>query len=236
MAVTIKKAVLWRRDVVNEPGALAQTLRPLVEAGVNLEVCMGYAIPGEKHHSAIEVYPIPAKAEDSAKSVNLVPAETISCLLVHGDDEKGLGYKIADALGKAGINISFVVVHAFGGHWHGVMGFESESDAQRAATVLKQATKGVKAKRRASGRKATAKKATTAKKTTTAKKAASRRTGRKKPTASKGGRAKKTAKTASKKSSKGKAAGKRSTAKKSTSKAKSGKSTSRKKTTKRGKK
>lgn len=236
MAVTIKKAVLWRRDVQNEPGVLAQTLRPLVEAGVNLEVCMGYAIPGEKHHSAIEVYPITAKAEEAAKSVNLVPAETISCLIVHGDDEKGLGHKIAEALGNEGINISFVVVHAFGGQWHGVMGFESENDADRGMSVIKQATKGVKGKRGASGRKSAGKKTTTAKKT------AARRTGRKKPTASKGGRAKKITKTAGKKSTKtaGKkttrTAGKRSTTKKGASKSKASKSATRKKTTKRGKK
>ena len=33
MAVTVKKAVLWRKEIDNRPGMLADTLGPLAEAG-----------------------------------------------------------------------------------------------------------------------------------------------------------------------------------------------------------
>jgi ACT domain-containing protein len=38
MAVTVKKAVLWRKEIDNRPGMLATALQPLSEAGANLQV------------------------------------------------------------------------------------------------------------------------------------------------------------------------------------------------------
>jgi hypothetical protein len=45
MAVTVKSATLWRREVENRPGALASTLEPLAKARVDLRVVMGYRLP-----------------------------------------------------------------------------------------------------------------------------------------------------------------------------------------------
>jgi hypothetical protein len=38
MAVTVKKAILWRREADNHPGMLANTLQPLSEASADLLV------------------------------------------------------------------------------------------------------------------------------------------------------------------------------------------------------
>ena len=45
MAVTIKKAILWRREVDNSPGMLASILQPLSEATADLQVVMAYRYP-----------------------------------------------------------------------------------------------------------------------------------------------------------------------------------------------
>ncbi len=42
MAITVKKAVLWRKEVDNRPGAL----EPLAQAGADLQVVMAYRYPG----------------------------------------------------------------------------------------------------------------------------------------------------------------------------------------------
>lgn len=44
MAVTVKKAVLWRKEVESQPGVLAATLKPLAEAGADLQIVMGYRL------------------------------------------------------------------------------------------------------------------------------------------------------------------------------------------------
>jgi hypothetical protein len=46
MAVSVKRAILWRREVDNHPGMLADILQPLSEAGTDLQVIMAYRYPG----------------------------------------------------------------------------------------------------------------------------------------------------------------------------------------------
>ena len=42
MVISIKKGTLWRTEVENKPGALSSVLAPLVKAGADLKVVMGY--------------------------------------------------------------------------------------------------------------------------------------------------------------------------------------------------
>jgi len=139
MAVTVKKATLWRRELSNKPGTLADTLKPFAKAGVNLQLIMGYTFPAPGQ-GAVEVFPIAdAKAEQCAKEAGLTPAKDISCVLVEGEDRAGIGYDIAEAVGKAGINLHFAMCQVVGQRYSGVFGFGSESDAQTAEKLIKQA-------------------------------------------------------------------------------------------------
>jgi hypothetical protein len=74
MAVTVKKAILWRREVDNHPGMLANTLQPLSEAGADLQVVMAYRYPGGENKAAIELYPVSGKkAAAAAQTAGLAP-------------------------------------------------------------------------------------------------------------------------------------------------------------------
>lgn len=200
MAVTVKKAVLWRREVANRPGALAETLKPFAEARVNLQIVMGYSFPGHEDHAAVEVYPVSGqKGEKAAESAGLAPAGKIACLVVQGDDRPGLGYKIADSLSAAGINISFVMVQVTGKKYLGIFGFESEQDAENAMPIIKRASLVVagagKGSKKATGRKV-AKKAVAKK---VAKKKPAKKVAKKKPAAKKVAKKKPAAKKATRK-------------------------------------
>ena len=52
MPVRIRPITLWRAEVDNQPGMLAQTLEPLAAAGANLQVVMGYRLPGDRARAA----------------------------------------------------------------------------------------------------------------------------------------------------------------------------------------
>ena len=43
MAVTVKKIVLWRKEVENQPGTLANALAPLANAGTDIHVVWPFA-------------------------------------------------------------------------------------------------------------------------------------------------------------------------------------------------
>jgi hypothetical protein len=151
MAVTVKKVVLWRKEVENRPGALAGTLAPLAQAGGNLRVVMGYALPGEARRSVIEVFPVSGSRATAAAGAAGLAASPIPCLLVEGDDQAGLGARLTRAVADQGVNLAFLVAETVGRKFSAVFGFESDADAARAGAAIKGAAKPAKptAKRKA---------------------------------------------------------------------------------------
>src|ERR1035437_4737291 len=98
MAITLKKITLWRKEVDNKPGALADTLALLAQAGTDLQAGMGYRYPGDQGKAAIELHPVSGKkAIEAARSAGLA-ASPIPTVLVQGDNRPGLGHTIAKAL------------------------------------------------------------------------------------------------------------------------------------------
>jgi hypothetical protein len=229
MAVTVKKAVLWRKELENRPGTLAQALKPLADAGVNLQVVMGYAMPGHPDHAAVEVWPVTGtKAEAAANEAQLEASPRIACLVVTGDDNPGLGHHIADRLAANGINISFVMVQVSGKEYHGVFGFESQEEADKAITIIKEAGKAAAGKRKSARGKTAARKGA-------AKKGAAKKGAAKKGAAKKGAAKKGAAKKgAAKKGAAKKGAAKKGAAKKGTARGGAKKSGAKKATGKRG--
>lgn len=99
MPLRVRPITLWRAEVDSQPGVLAQTLEPLAEAGANLQVVMGYRVPGDRARAAIEIFPVTgARALSAAQAAGLSEA-AISALHVEGNNRAGLGHAIAKALG-----------------------------------------------------------------------------------------------------------------------------------------
>src|ERR1019366_6870161 len=111
MPATVKKIVLWRTEVDNKPGALANTIEPPAKAGADLQIVMGYRHGGPEGKATIEVYPIAGKKLMAA----------------------------AQAVASAGVNFTFFVAHVIGRKYSAVAGFESEDDAKKAVPLIKQA-------------------------------------------------------------------------------------------------
>ena len=140
MPVTVKSISLWRKEVENQVGVLAQTLEPVTKAGANLRVLMGYRYPGDGNKAAIELYPITGQKVTAAAAEAGLASSTIPTLLVEGDDRPGLGLAIAQAIAGAEVNMTFFVAQAIGRRYSAVIGFASEADAKTAAPLIKKAT------------------------------------------------------------------------------------------------
>ena len=140
MAVTVKKIVLWRKEVENQPGILANALAPLANAGADIHVVMAYRFPGAESKAAIELYPVTGKKSAAAAGEAGFSASVIPALLVEGDNRAGLGYAIAQAIADAGINMDFLVAQVVGRKYSAVFGFESDADATKCAAIIRKAT------------------------------------------------------------------------------------------------
>ncbi len=139
MPLTVKPITLWRKEIENKPGSLAGTLQPLAKQNADLQIVMGYRFPGHEEKAAIELYPVAGKAiRASAESAGFHGA-AIPALLVEGDNRPGLGYAISDAIAGAGINLDFLIAQVLGRRYSAVLGFESEADLKKAASLIKKA-------------------------------------------------------------------------------------------------
>jgi hypothetical protein len=125
MSVRIRKLTLWRAEVAHRPGALAELLEPLAEAGADLQVVMGYRITAQRVVRA-------------ARSQALSPAGAPT-LLVHGNNQPGLANRIARALAASRVNIGFLVAQVVGQRYSAVFGFENEADLDKAADRIRAA-------------------------------------------------------------------------------------------------
>jgi hypothetical protein len=136
MAVRVKNVTVWRKEVAHAAGELARALRPLAEAGANLQVIMAYA---EGDRGIVEVCPISGKkVTDAAKRAGFVAFEKPT-LLVEGNDKPGLGFRIASAIADQGVSISFDVTQVIGKKYSAIYGFKSDDDARTAASAIKKA-------------------------------------------------------------------------------------------------
>jgi hypothetical protein len=138
MAVAVKKITLWRTEVENKPGMLAQTLEPLASAGADLHVVMGYRIPGQETRAVIEVYPVSGKKITAAAQSAGLREAGFPALLVQGENEPGLGHKLSRAIAEAGVNLSFMVAQVLEGQYSAVIGLENEEDLKKVSSIVRK--------------------------------------------------------------------------------------------------
>jgi len=138
MAITVKRIALWRKEVPNRPGILAEVLEPLKAAGADLRVAMGYRFPGNESRAALEMYPITGRKQAAAAKAAGLESTSIPTVLVEGDDRPGLGYAFARGLADAGIDMGFLVAQVVGRKYSAVFGFATEDDLKKATAVLKK--------------------------------------------------------------------------------------------------
>lgn len=139
MATTIKKITLWRAELPDRAGALADVLQPCAAARTDLQAVMGYQLPGDKTRAVIEVWPVSGrKAVAAAQSAGLAQS-AIPALRVEGQNSAGLGHMLARAIGDAGISMTFLVAQVVGRRYSVVLGFPNEEACARAAKVARAA-------------------------------------------------------------------------------------------------
>ena len=140
MAVSVKPITLWRRELQDRPGTLAEALAPLAEDRVDVRILMAYRFPREPGRAAVELFPISGKRATAAAQRAGFAAASIPALLVEGDNAPGLGERLTRAIGDAGINLDFVVAQVIGRKYTAVFGFADQDGASRAVSLIKKAS------------------------------------------------------------------------------------------------
>ncbi len=139
MPLKITKADVWAGDIPDQPGGLARVLDALSGARANIECCIARRQADRPGVGMVFVTPVKGKkAQDAARSAGLSPAN-MGTLRVEGPDKAGTGAKLSRAVADAGINMRGCSAAVVGNKFVCYCGFDSASDADRAAKAMKNA-------------------------------------------------------------------------------------------------
>jgi hypothetical protein len=187
VALQVSNVQVWAREIDDRPGALADVLRAVAEAGGNVECVVARREPGMPGKGQVFVTLAKSRtAQDAvAGAAGLSRVDDLVTLRVEGSDQPGLGGRLTGALEKAQINVRGVTASVLGGNFVCYVGLDSVHDAQAAMTAIKHVKGGAPARRTAAaaaGRTGGRRRATT-KRRKVVKRSTAKRATAKRPTA-----------------------------------------------------
>jgi hypothetical protein len=142
MAYSIKKVDVWAGEIADRPGGLASTLAAIQGAGGNIEFVVARRSPDKPGTGVVFLTPIKgSKQKAAAQQAGLGTSEGLQSVRVEGPDRAGLGAKMTDALGAAGINLRGISAAALGRRAVSYFAFDSSADADNAVRILKKVLK-----------------------------------------------------------------------------------------------
>jgi hypothetical protein len=180
MALKVNKVDVWAGDLPDQPGGLSRVLRSVSDAGGDVECVIARRKDNRPGAGTVFVTPVQGqRAQDGARGAGLSPASNIGTLRIEGADRAGLGQRITQAVGDAGINMRGLTAAVVGTRFVAYLGFDSPADADRAATAIRGVSDAGSGARRAASRSSGGakkkKKAGGARRTTTKKRARAKR-------------------------------------------------------------
>lgn len=140
MDLLVNRVDVWTARIADKPGALSGTLKGVYEAGADLDFVIARRAPDEPGMGAVFLTPIRGDREIEAASVlgfNL--ASSVDSVRVEGDNVPGAAVNIAEIIANADINVRSLSAAVIGPRYIAYIGFDSSSDADRAAKVLQEA-------------------------------------------------------------------------------------------------
>lgn len=140
MDMLVDRVDVWTASIADKPGGLSRTLKGVYEAGADLDFVVARRAPDTPGTGAVFLTPIRGDREvEAASTLGFNLASSVDSVRVEGDNLPGAAVNIADVIANADINIRSFSAAVMGPRYIAYIGFDSSSDADRAAKVLQEA-------------------------------------------------------------------------------------------------
>jgi hypothetical protein len=140
MDMLVDRVDVWTASIADNPGGLSRTLKGVYEAGADLDFVIARRAPDTPGTGAVFLTPIRGDREvEAASTLGFNLASSVDSVRVEGDNVPGAAVNIADVIANADINIRSFSAAVIGPRYIAYIGFDSSSDADRAAKVLQEA-------------------------------------------------------------------------------------------------
>ena len=137
MALQVSRVDIWAGSVQDRPGALAEKLTALAEAGAELQYVMARRAPEKPGTGVVFLTPLKGAGQTAAAKLGFRKT-THSSIRIEGPDKPGMGAKITAALAAGGINLRGVSAAAIGKRFVAYVALDTPADAAKAVRILKK--------------------------------------------------------------------------------------------------
>lgn len=139
MSLKIQRVDTWAASIKDKPGGLADKLKALARAGVNLEFVIARRVPDKPGTGVVFVTPINGAARvRAARQAGFNKTGSLHTVRVEGPDRKGQGARIAHALADKGLSMRGLSAAAINKKFVAHIALDSAADAAKAANVLRK--------------------------------------------------------------------------------------------------
>src|SRR5882672_7819584 len=106
MSFSLNKVMVWSAELEDRPGAAADKLRVLAQAGTDLHFVLARRQPGQSGRGFLSVSPIRGRTqEEAASKAGFAVDLDIVAVRVEGTNKPGLGNRLAEAIADADVNL-----------------------------------------------------------------------------------------------------------------------------------
>jgi hypothetical protein len=138
MAFKVTQTHVWAAEIEDQPGGLARKLSGLAAAGANLECVIARRKPEKAGTGVVFVTPLKGKKVlAAAQADGFQETQRLATLKIEGPDRAGIGMKIAQAVGDAGISLRGMSAAVLGAKYVCYLAFDTEADAKKATGVVR---------------------------------------------------------------------------------------------------
>ncbi|MBU0640159.1 MAG: hypothetical protein KKB50_14935 [Planctomycetes bacterium] len=139
MKFEISRVEVWAGEVQDRRGALADTLKSVLDAGADLDFIIARPSPVKPGTGILYLAPLAGETQlKAAEDCGLHPSSHIQALRVIGPDQRGLAERITRSIADADINISGLTAGRMGDRCVLYLRFEQHGAVERAHKTLEE--------------------------------------------------------------------------------------------------
>jgi hypothetical protein len=138
MRVDVSQVDVWAASIKDRPGALAEKLEALAQAGVDLEFAIARRVHEKPGKGVVFVTPVKgARQIRAARKAGFEKTKSLHGIRVATGNKPGFGAELTMRLADAGINLRGLSGAAIGNRAIFHLAFDSSDDASKAKRLLK---------------------------------------------------------------------------------------------------
>jgi len=139
MNLIVELEEVWAASLEDKPGALANKLTGMAEAGADLDFVIARRAPDKPGTAVVFVTPLRGDAEiEAASELGFAATNRLHSVRVEGRNERGIAGKLTQKVADAGLNLRGFSGAVIGTQFVLHLAFDTAETAQKAVALLRQ--------------------------------------------------------------------------------------------------